>query len=98
MPFRVPMTVRVVAIESCSATHLLSVSRKRSRRSIELLREDPQGPLRVGLQFTLKTTGLTIQVAAVGQILRYAPNLPQSKALACEGRWKQYSRKLKVTI
>jgi hypothetical protein len=49
MPFRVPMTVRVIAIESRSATHLLSVSRKRSRRTIELLHESPQWPLRVGL-------------------------------------------------
>jgi hypothetical protein len=32
MPSRVPMTVRVIAIESCSATHLLSLSRKRSHQ------------------------------------------------------------------
>jgi hypothetical protein len=49
MPYRVPMTVRVIAIESCSATHLLSVSRKRSRQCTELLHESPQWPLRVGL-------------------------------------------------
>ena len=52
------MTVRVIASELCSATHLLSVSRKRSRPIIELLHKDPQWPLRVGLQFTLKWNGI----------------------------------------
>jgi len=48
------MTVRVIAIESCSASHLLPVSRKRNLKGIELLHEGPQLQLRVGLQFTLK--------------------------------------------
>ncbi len=52
------MTVRVMAMESCSATHLLSVSRKRSRRNTELLHEGPQWPLRVGLDFTRKSHGI----------------------------------------
>ncbi len=52
------MTVRVIASELCSATHLLSVSRMRSRPIIELLHKDPQWPLRVGLQFTLKWNGI----------------------------------------
>ncbi len=46
------MTVRVIALESCSATHWLSVSRKRSRSFTELLHEDPQLQLGVGLNFT----------------------------------------------
>ncbi len=52
------MTVRVIAIELCSASHLLPVSRKRSQQSIELLHKDPQRPLRVGLQFTRKWNGI----------------------------------------
>ena len=48
------MTVRVIAIESCSASHLLPVSRKRNLKGIELLHEGPQLQLRVGLQFILK--------------------------------------------
>ena len=52
------MTVRVIASELCNATHLLSVSRKRSRGCIELLHKGPQWPLRVGLQFTRKSHGI----------------------------------------
>jgi len=59
------MTVRVIALESCSATHLLSVSRTRSRRIIELLHESPQRPLGVGLNFTHTRQKLSIQVAVV---------------------------------
>ena len=55
------MTVRVIALESCSATHLLSVSRKRSRRIIELLHEGPQLQLGVGLNFTHTRQKLSIQ-------------------------------------
>ena len=46
------MTVRVIALESCSATHLLPVSRKRSQSGTELLHEGPQLQLGVGLNFT----------------------------------------------
>ncbi len=63
------MTVRVIASELCSATHLLSVSRKRSRRIIELLHKDPQWPLRVGLQFTLKWNGINHTSAGVAAIV-----------------------------
>ena len=56
------MTVRVIALESCSATHLLSVSRKRSQRIIELLHEGPQLQLGVGLNFTHTRQKLSIQV------------------------------------
>lgn len=59
------MTVRVMAKESCSATHLLSVSQKRSRRYTELLHEGPQWPLRVGLTLPRNGTELTIQAAVV---------------------------------
>jgi hypothetical protein len=57
------MTVRVIALESCSATHLLSVSRKRSQSLTELLHEDPQLQLGVGLNFTHTRQELSIQVA-----------------------------------
>jgi len=59
------MTVRVMAKESCSATHLLSVSRERSRQFTELLHEGPQWPLRVGLTLPRNGTELTIQVIQV---------------------------------
>ena len=61
------MTVRVIASELCSATHLLSVSRMRSRPIIELLHKDPQWPLRVGLQFTLKWNGINHTSKGSGQ-------------------------------
>lgn len=48
------MTVRVIASELCSASHLLPVSRKRNLKGIELLHKGPQLQLRVGLQFTRK--------------------------------------------
>ena len=66
------MTVRVIALESCSATHWLSVSRKRSRSFTELLHEDPQLQLGVGLNFTHSRQRLSIQVIPV----RYGPNGP----------------------
>jgi hypothetical protein len=92
MPFRVPMTVRVIAIESCSATHFLSVSRKRGRRSIELLHEGLQWPLRVGLQSTQKQTELTMQVAQVRSGRKRPPrdkllrSFPLSKAVISHDR------------
>jgi len=52
------MTVRVIALESCSASHLLPVSCERNRRSNELLHESPQWPLRVGLHFTQEWNGI----------------------------------------
>ena len=58
------MTVRVIALESCSATHLLPVSRKRSQSGTELLHEGPQLQLGVGLNFTHTRQKLSIQVQA----------------------------------
>jgi len=60
------MTVRVIALESCNATHSLSVSPKRSLGCTELLHENPQWPLGVGLNFTHTRQKLSIQVAARG--------------------------------
>ncbi len=77
------MTVRVIAKESCSATHLLSVSQKRSRRYTELLHEGPQWPLRVGPNLPGKHTELSIQ-AHIDQLLRsLGPpfSRPQMRAL-----------------
>ena len=78
------MTVRVIASESCSATHLLSVSRKRSRRSIELLHEGPQRPLATGggPQFTQTRKKLSIQVQARRRLLHCAfGSIPQARML-----------------
>jgi len=55
------MTVRVIALESCNATHSLSVSPKRSLGCTELLHENPQWPLGVGLNFTHTRQKLSIQ-------------------------------------
>jgi hypothetical protein len=57
------MTDRVIALESCSAPHLLPVFRKRSRRIIELLHESPQLQLGMGLNFTHTRQKLSIQCA-----------------------------------
>jgi hypothetical protein len=70
------MTVRVIALESCSATHWLSVSRKRSRSFTELLHEDPQLQLGVGLNFTHSRQRLSIQVNQVRSGLRPPPDGP----------------------
>ena len=64
------MTVRVIAIESCSASHLLPVSRKRNLKGIELLHEGPQLQLRVGLQFTLKWNEINHTRKGIRRILR----------------------------
>jgi hypothetical protein len=58
------MTVRVIALESCSATHLLPVSRMRSQSGTELLHEGPQLQLGVGLNFTRTRQKLSIQIKA----------------------------------
>ncbi len=69
------MTVRVIALESCSASHLLPVSHIRSRSGSELLHEGPQLQLGVGLNFTRTRQKLSIQVTEGGRVRRTLPSV-----------------------